>query len=132
MKQILTSGNFWSVVIILITCGLVLYSMINTSKKNMQDYDLSLKRWETTHTTAIKLAELVKEESQGVKELRKMNDILREQNETLKKQNERLKTNHNEVVKTYNYLQKENDNLRAILEKLKKEKATNENESRKA
>lgn len=130
MKQILTSGNFWSVVIILITCGLVLYSMINTSKKNMQDYHLSLKRWETTNTATIKLAELVKEESQGVKELIKMNDILREQNETLKKQNERLKTNHNEVVKTYNYLQKENDNLRAILEKLKEEKVTNENEYR--
>lgn len=127
MKGILTSGNFWSVVIILITCGLVLYSMINTSKKNMQDYDLSLKRWETTNTMTIKLAELVQEEAQGVKELRKMNDILREQNETLKKQNDRLKTNHNEVVKTYNYLQKENDNLRAILEKLKEEKVTNEN-----
>ena len=130
MKGILTSGNFWSVVIILISCGLVLYSMINTSKKNMQDYQLSLKRWEATNTTTIKLAELVKEEAQEVKELRKMNDILREQNEILKKQNDRLKTNHNEVVKTYNYLQKENDNLRAILEKLKEEKVTNENESR--
>lgn len=130
MKEILTNGNFWSVVIILITCGLMLYSMINTRKKNIQDYRLSLRRVRTSNNVAMKLAELVKEESQGVKQLRTVNETLRKQNEILRKQNEVLMTNHNKVVNTYNYLQKENDNLRAILEKLKKEKATNENESR--
>lgn len=114
LKNSIMKTEYWTIGIIVVALGLILYSQVNDSISSHRNFKVNMKHIEAMNDSNRRLSELVAEISKGSKNSSDMIKSICEQNEEIRKNNETLSKQNRLLIARANALTEENDYLKKI------------------